>query len=271
MIEDYKSAESAEEKNEVFKTICNLIWLNPNRRRVYNKRIKFKVRNDLSETDIGKVFDTWSQIEYKGYKAISKEQDWASLIRQKINNLYTRYFDKEVILEKEYMYLLSTPKRLYYNWLDGAEMDADELTNIIDDSIDKAIKLKHTYQMHKMELSPSAYKKLIETLLRKIFDNCRSSDEYQSVKKHAVIYDFINEDNFYIRYICKSLEGEMLKWQKKYYNVREHKKYTRCTSCGRLIEIKPKAYSAKYCPECRQIKKLEKYKKYNRKRRLPPS
>ena len=146
IIDDYKNSDSNEEKNDIFKSFCSSIWSSENKRRVYTKTIRFSVRKDLLQTDIGQVFDVWSEVEYTGYKAMTKETDWCSLIRQKVNNLYTRYFDKDVILKKDYMNLLNTPKRLYYQWIDGIEMDADELTTIIDDAIDDAQKLKITYQ-----------------------------------------------------------------------------------------------------------------------------
>ena len=44
--------------------------------------MKFNVQKDLLNTDIGKTFDIWSEVEYKGYKAMSKDTDWCSLIRQ---------------------------------------------------------------------------------------------------------------------------------------------------------------------------------------------
>lgn len=74
------------------------------------KTIHFKVRKDLLNTELGQVFDTWSRIEYRYYKSMTKDENWCAIIRQKINNIYTRYFDKEVILNKEYMDLLKKPK-----------------------------------------------------------------------------------------------------------------------------------------------------------------
>src|SRR5574344_53952 len=135
IIEDYKDSTSDEEKSDIFNSFCSSIWSCDNKRRIYTKTIRFTVRKDLLNTDIGQVFDTWSEVEYKGYKAMSKEADWCNLIRQKVNNLYTRYFDKEVILRKEYMNLIKTPKNLYFSWIAGQEMDSDELTTIIDDAI----------------------------------------------------------------------------------------------------------------------------------------
>ena len=255
IIDDYKHSDSDEEKDDIFKSFCSSIWSSENKRRVYTKTIRFSVRKDLLQTDVGQVFDVWSEVEYTGYKAMTKETDWCSLIRQKVNNLYTRYFDKDVILKKDYMNLLNTPKRLYYQWIDGVEMDADELTTIIDDAIDDAQKLKVTYQKQKMELSWNEYKKVIEGFFHRCFDNCRLIEDYEDKSKLNTIYDFINEDNFYVKYFCKSLEGEMLKFQKQYFGVRDHKKYKRCKICGKLIEKKGRNH--KYCYDCKHKKQLE--------------
>ena len=270
IIDDYKHSDSDEEKSDIFKSFCSSIWSSENKRRVYTKTIRFSVRKDLLQTDVGQVFDVWSEVEYTGYKAMTKETDWCSLIRQKVNNLYTRYFDKDVILKKDYMNLLNTPKRLYYQWIDGIEMDADELTNIIDDAIDDAQKLKITYQKQKMELSWSEYKKVIEGFFQRCFDNCKLIEDYEKDSKYCGIYDFMNEDNFYIKYFCKSLESYMQNYQKQYYGLyikgSKDKKYKikRCQSCGKMIE---KIHNRKiYCDDCRENMRLNRYKKYNQKR-----
>lgn len=254
IIDDYKNADSNEEKAEIFEDFCSSLWSSKNKRRTYIKTIKFKVREDLLESEIGQIFNYWSVVEYTGYKAMTKDTDWCSLIRQKINNLYTRYFDKEVILRKDYMNLLKTPYNLYYRWIKGVEMNASELTTTIEDSIYKAAELKLVYQKQKMNLSWAEYKKVIEEKLIKIFDNCKSIEEYEIDNlTNKYIYEFASEDNSYIKYICDSLEGEMLKWQKKYYGVREHKQYKRCKECGKMIEKTNNRVM--YCKEC--------YKKIN--------
>ena len=262
IIDDYKHSDSDEEKDDIFKSFCSYIWSSENKRRVYTKTIRFSVRKELLQTDVGQVFDVWSEVEYTGYKAMTKETDWCSLIRQKVNNLYTRYFDKEVILKKDYMNLLNTPKRLYYQWIDGVEMDADELTTIIDDAIDDAQKLKITYQKQKMELSWSEYKKVIEGFFRRCFDNCKLIEEYEKDSKYYGIYDFMNEDNFYIKYFCKSLESYMKNYNKEYYGLKRgrDKKYKRCKKCGKMIEVK--GNKKKYCDKCAYIVKLKQNNEY---------
>ena len=265
IIDDYKNANSIEEKNEIFNSFCSSIWSNHNKRRVYNKQIKFKVRNDLLQTEIGQIFNIWSEVDYVGYKAMSYDTDWCSLLRQKINNIYTRYFDEEVILNKDYMNLLKTPYNLYYRWIKGVETSADELINTIEDAVYKAAELKSVYQKQKMKLSWNEYKQIIERFLRKAFDNCKLIGDYERENlTNKYIYNFSTEDNFYIKYICKSLEGEMLKWQKEYYNVRDHKKYKRCKECGDLIENKHNRLQ--YCSDCRRKMDLKRYQKYNNKR-----
>lgn len=256
IIEDYKEAENNEVKDEIFNSFCSSIWASDNKRRTYMKTIHFKVRNDLLDTELGRVFNTWSGIEYRYYKSMTKDENWCSIIRQKINNIYTRYFDKEVILNKEYMDLLKKPKLMYFDWLSGTEMDADTVTDIIDDTIDKAEKLKQRFQMEKMTLSWNEYKKVVEGFLRRCFDNCKLIEEYEDKTQIVNNYDFITEDNFYVKYINRSLDGEIRKYQKQYYGIRDHKKYSRCKRCCGIIEKTNNR--VKYCKECGKIIDREK-------------
>lgn len=264
IIEDYKNAESVEEKDDIFNSFCSSIWSSNNKRRLYKKSISFNIRKDLMDTEIGQVFKAWSNVEYKHYKSITKDENWCSIIRQKINNIYTRYFDKDVILRKEYIDLLKTPKRLYYDWISGNDMNSKTITDIIDDAMYTAEKVKTRLQMEKMTLSWNEYKDIIEEFMKKIFDNCKLIEEYENKSKIVTALDFLTEDNFYVGYICKSLDGEILKWQKKYYNIREHKKYSRCKQCGALIE--KTSNKRLYCNNCSKARKLERYKRYNKKR-----
>ena len=263
IIEDYKEAENNEVKDEIFNSFCSSIWASDNKRHTYMKTIHFKVRKDLLGTELGQVFDTWSGIEYRYYKSMTKDENWCSIIRQKINNIYTRYFDKEVILNKEYMDLLKKPKLMYFDWLSGSEMDADTVTDIIDDAIDEAEKLKQRFQMEKMTLSWNEYKKVIEGFLRRCFDNCKLIGEYEDKTQIVNNYDFIIEDNFYVKYINRYIDREIVQYQKKYYGVRQHKKYSRCKRCGGIIE--KAANKRLYCDDCALIKKKESNRKADKK------
>lgn len=266
IIEDYKEAKTDEEKNEIFKSFCSSIWSSDNKRRIYKKSIRFNVRKDLLNTELGQVFDTWSDIEYIYYKSMTKDENWNSIIRQKINNIYTRYFDKKVILGKEYMDLLKTPKKLYYQWISGIDMEAETVTEIIDDAIDSAEKVKAKLQQEKMSLPWNEYKKVVEDFLKRCFDNCKLIGEYEDKTRISTRLDFLTEDHFYVGYICKSLEGEILKWQKKYYGIRDHKKYSRCKQCGSIIE--KTGNKRMYCYKCAKEKERERKRKIAYKYRI---
>lgn len=258
IIEDYKEAENNEVKDEIFNSFCSSIWASDNKRRTYIKTIHFKVKKDLLGTELGQVFDTWSGIEYRYYKSMTKDENWCAIIRQKINNIYTRYFDKEVILNKEYMDLLKKPKLMYFDWLSGTEMDANAVTDIIDDVINEAEKLKQRFQMEKMTLSWNEYKKVVEGFLRRCFDNCKLIEEYEDKTRIVNNYDFITEDNFYVKYINRSLNTYFQNYQKNYYSVRRghNNKYSRCKRCGGIIEkINNRVI---YCKECGKIIDREK-------------
>lgn len=266
IIEDYKEAENNEAKNEIFSSFCSSLWASDNKRRTYIKTIHFKVRKDLLDTELGRVFDTWSGIEYRYYKSMTKDENWCAIIRQKINNIYTRYFDKEVILNKEYMDLLKKPKLMYFDWLSGTEMDANTVTDIIDNAIDESEKLKQRFQMEKMTLSWNEYKKVVEGFLRRCFDNCKLIEEYENKTQIINNYDFITEDNFYVKYINRSLNAYFQNYQKDYYSVKRghNNKYSRCKRCGGIIE--KTGNKRLYCDDCRKQNDLERYKKYNKKR-----
>ena len=250
IIEDYKEAVSQVEKDEIFQSFCSSIWSSDNKRRTYTKKIQFHVTKDLLDTELGRTFDLWSAIEYKYYKPMTNEENWCSIIRQKINNIYTRYFDKEVILAKEYMDLIKTPKRLYYDWISGKVMNAASVVEILDEAIDTSEKVRVKLQQRKLSLTWSEYKKIVDGFLRHCFNNCKLIEEYEDKNNLLTRLDFLTEDHFYVRYFCRSLDGEIRKWQKKTYGLPQssRKGYTRCLQCGVIIE--KTGNKRKYCKEC---------------------
>ena len=71
----------------------------------------------------------------------------------------------------------------------------------------------------------------------------------------------MNEDNFYIKYFCKSLEGELSKYEKRYYELPQtsRKGYKRCKRCGCLIENT--GNKKMYCDDCAIIQERERKRK----------
>jgi len=245
---DYKDALRIEEKNEIFNKFCSSIWGNDNKRRITNREIKFNVRKDLLSTEIGKIFETWSVIPYISYKQKTNNTDYASLIRQKTNNIYTNMFDGTVCLRKEYMDLIKTPKTLYFRWCKGEHYSAKELTKEIDDRIDDSISIKEKYAKQKMKLPWNDYKNIVEGYFRKMFDNYICLDDYEDKTKLTLHIDTWNEDNFCVGYFCRSLDGEIRKYQKKYYGISDHKTYKRCEKCGNLFSVN--YHNKKLCDNC---------------------
>lgn len=248
IIEDYKYAVSDKERNEIFQSFCSSLWSSSNKRRTRTNTIRFSVRKDLLDTPTGQAFLSWTNTGYNGYCSRTKNTDWCSLIRQKINNLYTRYFDRNIILNKDYIRLLQTPKQLYFQWEGGKDMTAEEVTSLIQGAMAEAENKNIIYQNQKMELSWKEYKEVVEGFLQKIFDTCQLIGDCEKEEAARNIYDFLNEDNFYIKYFCRSLEGAMKKWQKHYYGIRDHRSYIRCAVCGRLVEKTNNRI--KYCKDC---------------------
>ena len=258
IMEDYKYAETGQEKEAIFQSFCSSVWNSGNKRRICTKTIRFTVKKNLLSTEVGQIFAKWTEIKYTGYQSTTKETDWCSLIRQKIKNLYTIYFDKEVICNKEYLRLLQTPRTLYRKFCTDAGLTPDEIVQSIENALSSAEATKAFCQKQKMNLSWQEYQKVIESILHKIFDRCRLIEEYEDASALGSIYDFMNEDNFYIRYFCRYLSCEMKQWQKKYYGVKSHRTYMRCRRCGGLAEKTNNRML--YCKDCRTIVNREKTK-----------
>ena len=145
-------------------------------------------------------------------------------------------------------------------------MAPDKVTAQIQSALSEAEIRYAAYQKQKMQLSWMEYKKVVEGFLLKIFHTCRLLEECEEEMSCGNIYDFMNEDNFYIRYFCRSLEGAMKKWQKQYYGLRDHKTYTRCTVCGRMIEKTNNR--VKYCKACAAAVNRERSRKNMKTKRM---
>jgi len=272
ILDDYQQATDDIMKDDIFKAFCFNIWSSKNKRKIITKSIKFNVRKDLLQTDLGKVFDVWSNVEYLSYRSMSKEKGYISLIRQKVNNIYTNLFDARICSNKEYMDLIRMPKTLYYRWIDGEYMEADDVTMLIDNAIFKAEEIKKIYSKQKMQLSWMKYKKECEKYFRRMFDNYISIDDYEDksiIHNHS---DCWNEDHFCISYFCKGLDGYFKNYQKEYYGIKHNGKksasqyLTRCKDCEALI--KKTGNKKMYCDACADKRRKNSWKKASKKYKM---
>lgn len=247
IMEDYKES-SPMKRQEIFQAFCSTLWTCDNKRRTYQKNIHFHVKRELLTQDIGKLFLSYSKIPYQYYKSTTTDTHWYSIIRQKINNLYTRYFDSNIILTKEYMDLIKTPKKLYYQWISGNESTVATVSASILEALSTSFLLKEQLQKEKMTLSWEDYKKEVEHFLFRCFEHCKLIAQYDGPVHLPAQLDCISEDHYYVSYINHCLDGELRKWQKQYYHLPQNtrKSYSRCMDCHALY-IK-KSNNQSRCP-----------------------
>ena len=159
------------------------------------------------------------------------------------------------------MNLLKKPKNLYFSWIKGNEYEYSYLVTEIDEAMAEAQKLFQYYAKQKMQIAWEDYIKIIEGFIKRIFSNIRLFTDYANTSKIMIYNDLWNEDNYYVSYICKSLQGYFQTHQKKYYglsNLSINSKYTfdRCHSCGKLY--KKTKHNQKYCRDCKNKNKQRK-------------
>lgn len=256
ILDDYKEAITDTDKDEIIKEFMKLIWASKNKRSVYKKDLRFSVSRSLLNTEIGQIFNTYSEISYISYRSMTKDADFISLIRQKINNIYTNLCDGDVCLKKEYMDLIKQPKQMYYRWRSGEIYDATALTSQIDDIIAESLIVKEKYARQKMNISWKDYKILIVPYFKRMFENFVPLEDFEDKNHLTIDINTWNEDNFAIAYLCKGLDGYMRNYQKKYYGVRQHKKYSYCIDCGSMFEKNNNKH--KRCKDC-STKRIREY------------
>lgn len=248
ILDDYKEAETEDEKDEILNEFMKLIWSSKNKRIINKKYITIKVSDSLLKTDIGKVFDKYSSIEYTYYKSISKQQDFVSLIRQKLNNIYTNLCDGRVCIRKEYMDLIKQPKQMYFRWKNGEKYNATTLSLQIENILKEAEIIKEKYAKQKMNISWNEYKKIVVPYFKRMFENYIPLDEYEDKTVLTIDIDMWHEDNFAVAYLCKGIDGYMKNYQKEYYKLPRNKSYDYC-SCGRMF-IQNKQNNKFKCDTC---------------------
>ena len=270
ILDDYKSSGN---KEEIYQCFLKEIWHSNNSRQIFTKYIKFTMLPNLIQTDVGKIFYNYVNIPYIASKTMTKNQDYISLIRQKINNIYNNYCEPRLCTRKDYMELLHMPKKLYYRWEKYGEVSNTQiLQETIKNSLEKANQLKNQYAKQKMNLTWNQFKPFVEDCLRKAFNNYVSLDSFENKNEFVLDTDLWIEDNFAIKYMCKCLQNEIKNFQKSYYGlyvkgIKNKIKYKRCIDCGKMFLSRNKDNQTIRCEECQHKATLEKYKRYNKKRK----
>lgn len=262
ILDDFQCASSDEEKNDIFNNFCKHLWKVNNERNTYVKNISFTVSENCNK-DYAQIFNRYTAIPYRAYKSKTSEANAWSLLRQKINNIYTNMCDKSVCTKSEYLALLHVPKRMYYRYVNNnLNMTANELEANIKYSLEKSKSLFDKYSRQKMNVTWKQYKELINRWLYRIFHNYICIDSFEDKSNITIDIDYWTEDNYVVKYICKSLNGYMRNYQKDYYGIskKRKQKLSRC-ECGNLFERHNNKH--KYCSSCAK----QRIKEYDRKRK----
>ncbi len=252
LLEEYKVSDR---KQEILEEFLQILWNNKYIFQKYKKYFRYKVNSNLldNRTDLIELFNKYSEIEYVVCRSYYKKKlDPISYIRIHINNMYGYLFDKDVYYDSRYYKLLLTPKREYFRLVNNKnqhgnldDVNYDEVKRTLEEALQEAELIKLDSINKKYDMKFSQYKQLINSYIKRIFDNYTSVEEYEN--KYGwnldVKVDGWLEDNYVISYFCKSLTGYL-----KNYIRSIKMPVKKCMICGANI---PRRNT--YCNSCYKI------------------
>lgn len=191
-----------------------------------------------------------ARIPYLVARTSTTEKDGWSLLRQKVNNLYSRYCDADIITSREHRDAVFAIKSLYFAWRRGEIfLTVDELKNKIAEAKQKAEVIRQTAAREKMRLSWEEYQFKVEEFLLRCMENYKP---IAASGTFTVEVSYWSEDNYCVRYLCRCLDGYMKNEYNVYTGNRVSKKRYKTCSCGRPFVVRGKNH--KYCLVCKETK-----------------
>lgn len=246
IIEEYSFIENPNVKKQIFENFCKAIWKGNGRKRIYTKEMTFTIAPAIQNTREGKLFEKYSHVPYTTYQRVSESKLWYEILLRKILNLYVVYCDKEYIYSNSLSQLIKEPRNYYYAYVSRKKsITYSQLERLFTDWEVNMKKEKEKVLNRKIDITWVEFKAIVEKFLKKAFDNCVLLENYN--KRTLQLYDK-PEDCYYVKYFSKSVDGYVRNWQKRYFNVRQHKKIGVCVDCGAMIELTNN--SRKYCVVC---------------------
>lgn len=259
-LEKYKEFSN---KQLILNSFLDKLWKSKCKHKKYKRYYAYNVDKRLlnNRQDLVDLFKKYNKIEYTVCRSFYPREKLNSIdyIRIHINNMYALLFDKDVYYNKKYYQLLKTPKQEYFKAVKKrGNVDYGEVKERIEKALAEAELIKKESIAKKIDMPFKDYKQLINHFIERIFNNYIPIEEYE--KKYGwdfkVFVDSWSEDNFIIKYFCKSLTGYMRKYIKKLRSG----KYIRCAMCGNLV--RKRSNSQKYCGECAKKKRQRQRAKY---------
>lgn len=256
IVEDYNDpSTTAEEKDIIFEELKNRIWKCGNYRTTVKKKITYKICNKIaSMPEYTEIFSKYTEMEYTSYRHTSKRVGWENLIRQKINNIYSFNFDKNIMTDKRYKDLMYLPKHLYYDVVEGADYTPEYIQQKIDNGLSEANKLLIKNRNSKITLAWKEYIVIVNNYLRRILDNCQTEFDYDQTHPRDNYFEREwNADKLYVKYFCKSLECYFRNFKYEISGLsvpssRTKNNYKTCQKCGKLFIVN--SNSQKFCKNC---------------------
>lgn len=266
LLEDYQEYNEDEALEEFIK----LLWASKYGLRTYKRYYSFKIQETAlsNNQELIEIFKPYENIELKYAKSYYKEKmSSIDMIRIHINNMYMYLTDKEVYLSSEYYRQMKIPKQKYYETIkrikDGEDVDFASLKSEVVNSMTKASILKEERVKNKIDLSFKEYKKLVNNYILRLFNNYKTPEQYEEEFgwEMNVLNDAWHEDNYIVKYFCKSLTGYMM----HYTRDNQEKKYKsiKCKDCG--TEILKDSRRVLYCKKCSTERRKLKAREYSRK------
>jgi len=279
ILDEYRDSDEVRKK-EILNNFLELLWKSKCKYKKYRKYSTYKVNEKALNyrEDLINLFNKFNKLEYTVCKSYYKNKlDSIDYIRIHINNIYGYLFDKDVYYAKEYYTLLFTPKKEYFKIInlikENSDFNFNEIKNTIENAIKKAEEIKQKSINKKIKMKWSDYKKLVNSFIERIFNNYISVEEYE--KKYGwdlrINVDGWSEDNYIIKYFCKSLTGYFRNYIRKFRGFKYNDKIIHCIQCG--IPIKQTSNRRKYCSSCRKERDAELNKQrckryYNKKKQF---
>jgi len=273
ILDEYKTSSN---KQDIIDKFIDRLWKSEYGFKKYKKQYKYEVFDELLDNrkDLIELFNKYSVMEYTVCRSFYKKKllETVDYIRIRINNMYGFLFDKDVYYNKKYYNLLLTPKKEYFRLVnlkkENGNIDNvsyEEVYNNIVDALKEAEVIKQESIDKKHNVIFSNYKRLINTYISRIFDNYISIEDYEKNHKweQKITVDGWSENNYVIKYFCKSLTGYMRTYIR---NVIKNTNNKECKVCKILFP--PTNNKSKYCPTCAKEIKFNQKKEWDRTKRI---
>ena len=270
ILDEYKDSDDIR-KQEILNNFLQILWKSKCKYKKYKKYSTYKVNEKALNyrEDLINLFNKFNRLEYTVCKSYYKNKlDSIDYIKIHINNIYGYLFDEDVYYAKEYYNLLFTPKKEYFKTINliknNCDFDINDVKNNIENAIKKAEEIKQKSINKKIKMKWSDYKKLVNSFIEKIFNNYMTIEEYE--EKYGwdirINIDGWSEDNYIIKYFCKSLTGYFRNYIRKFRGFKYNDKIIHYIQCG--IPIKQTSSNNKYCKICAKKIHQEQKNKWKR-------